>query len=49
MEIWAKGDNSTKSNGRTSLVVQWLRNLPANARDTGSIPGPGRFHMPRGS
>ena len=23
------------------------RNLPANAGDTGSIPGPGRFHMPR--
>ena len=25
------------------------KNLPANARDTGSIPGPGRFHMPRSS
>ena len=24
------------------------KNLPANARDMGSIPGPGRFHMPRG-
>ena len=22
---------------------------PANAEDTGSIPGPGRSHMPRGS
>ena len=22
------------------------RNLPANAGDTGLIPGPGRFHMP---
>ena len=22
------------------------RNLPANTGDTGSIPGPGRFHMP---
>ena len=22
-------------------------NLPANAGDTGSIPGPGRFHTPR--
>ena len=25
------------------------KNLPANAGDTGSIPGPGRFHMPRSS
>ena len=23
------------------------KNLPANSGDTGSIPGPGRFHMPR--
>ena len=23
------------------------KNPPANAGDTGSIPGPGRFHMPR--
>ena len=22
------------------------KNLPANAGDAGSIPGPGRFHMP---
>ena len=24
-----------------------VKNLPANARDTGSSPGPGRSHMPR--
>ena len=23
------------------------KNLPANAGNTGSIPGPGRFHMPQ--
>ena len=23
------------------------KNLPANAGDTGLIPGPGRFHMPQ--
>ena len=23
-----------------------VKNLPANAGDTGSIPGPGRSHMP---
>ena len=23
------------------------KNLPDNARDTGWIPGPGRFHTPR--
>ena len=26
-----------------------VKNLPCNARDTGSIPGPGRSHMPRGN
>ena len=25
------------------------KNLSANARDTGSSPGPGRFHMPWGN
>ena len=24
-----------------------VKNLPANAGDTGSIPGPGRAHMPQ--
>ena len=24
-----------------------VKNTPANAGDTGSSPGPGRFHMPR--
>ena len=24
-----------------------VKNLPANARDMGSSPGPGRSHMPR--
>ena len=24
-----------------------VKNLPCNAKDTGSIPGPGRSHMPR--
>ena len=26
-----------------------VKNLPANAGDMGSIPGPGRFHMPHSS
>ena len=26
-----------------------VKNLPANAEDTSSIPGPGRSHMPRGN
>ena len=30
----------------TSLAVQWIKNLPANAEVTGLIPGPGGFHMP---
>ena len=38
---------SLKSRVGTSLVVQWIKNPPANAGDTGSVPGPGRFHMPQ--
>ena len=34
---------------RIFLVVHWLRNPPANAKDMGSVPGLGRFHMPQGS
>ena len=34
---------------RIFLVVHWLRNPPANAKDMGSGPGLGRFHMPRGN
>ena len=30
----------------TSLVAQWIKNPPAKVRDMGSIPGPGRSHMP---
>ena len=26
-----------------------VKNMPVSAGDTGSIPGPGRFHVPRGS
>ena len=36
-----------KSRVGTSMVAQWIKNLPASAGDTGSIPGPGRFHMPQ--
>ena len=34
---------------QTSVVVQWFKTLLATARDVGSIPGPGRFHMPWGN
>ena len=30
-----------------SLGSPVVKNLPANAEDMSSIPGPGRFHMPR--
>ena len=37
-----------------SRIIKWgfpggavVKNLPANAGDTGSSPGPGRSHMPR--
>ena len=31
------------------MVAQWIKNLPANAGDKGSIPGLQRFHMPHGN
>ena len=39
----------SKSYSRTLLVVQWImdKNLPADAGDTGSIPGVERFPMLR--
>ena len=37
--------NTTEVLNWTELVSQLLGNLPANARDTGLIPGLGRFHM----
>ena len=33
------GEGVLKKGGDTSLVAQWTKNLPANAGDTGSIPG----------
>ena len=35
-----------KKGGVVFLVAQSLNNLPANAGDSGSIPGLGRSHMP---
>jgi len=37
-----------------AVTLDWsdgpvIEDLPANARDTSSIPGLGRFHMPRGN
>ena len=34
---------------RTSLVVQWLKNPPANSGDMGSISGLGKYYMGWGS
>ena len=31
------------------MVAQWIKNLPANAGDKGSIPGLQRFHTPHGN
>ena len=36
-----------KEYGRDFLGGTVVKNPPANAGDTGSIPGPGRSHMPR--
>ena len=48
----------TNENGNTTYQNLWdmdfpggavVKNLPANAGDTGLSPGPGRSHMPRGN
>ena len=44
--IQQTGDQRDFSGGSGGLV---LKNSPANAGDMGSIPGPGRLHMPQGS
>ena len=38
---------SIKSNHKYLPGGAAVKNLPANARDIGSIPGPGRCHMPQ--
>ena len=43
-KLWIK--KKEKVQGLTGDTVD--RNLPANARDMGSIPGPGRSHMLQG-
>ena len=35
--------------GQVFLGGSVMRSLPANAEDTGLIPGPGRSHMPQGN
>jgi len=45
-------DPDSTAESKTSLRLPGgpvVENPPANAGDTGSIPGPGRFHMPRGN
>ena len=37
----------SKMGGRDFPAGPVVENLPANAGDMGSIPGPGRFHVPR--
>ena len=40
------GKFNAKISVRGSPAGSVVKNLPANAGDTGSIPDPGRFHMP---
>ena len=48
-------NNAEKPKCESTIENEWqhfpggtaVKNPPANAGDTGSIPGPGRSHMPR--
>ena len=47
---------ATAAVGLLLIIYLWVgtgdpvdKNSPANSGDTGSIPGQGRFHMPRSS
>ena len=44
---WWEVEVKSKTGGFPGGIV--VENLPANARDTDSSPGPGRSHMPRGN
>ena len=46
--LWKAVQGGSQEYSRRSLrtsLVQWLKNPPANAGDTGAIPGTGRFHV----
>ena len=45
--ILASHIKKKKTTSVTSLVIQWFKNLPTNAGDISSIPGPRRSHMSR--
>ena len=40
-------EESLQAKGRDFPGGTVVKNPPANAGDTGSSPGPGRYHMPR--
>ena len=42
-----KTNKPKKEKGRDFPGGAVVKNLPASAGDTGSIPGPGRSHVPR--
>ena len=44
---WGEKDVSSKSQRWDFPGSAVVKNPPANAGDTGSIPGPGRSHMPQ--
>ena len=44
--VWLLKKKKKNTPFRISMVVQWIRILPAHAGDIGLILGPGKFHMP---
>ena len=44
---WSGGKHHSKSSPKDFSGGAVVKNLPANAEDTGSSPGPGRSHMPQ--
>ena len=50
--MWTDGHHKSQRFAETDTVGDFpgglvVKNLPANAGDMGSIPGPGRSHMPQ--
>ena len=55
--VWIISSGGAKAQGASAYIkahvqstpLLVVKNPPANAAGTGSIPGPGRSHMPRSS
>lgn len=49
VRLWGQHETSTTERGETFSGGPMVKSSPANARDIGSVPAPGRSHRPQGN